>query len=277
VTGLALGTAALGDSPDPDEAVATMLAAAAAGVRHFDTSPWYGRGEAEQRLGKALTQLPAGSVSVSTKVGYVIPAQGRVQDFSADAVLRSLDASLHRLGISTVDTVLVHDPDDHERQALDETLPTLHRLKSEGVIRAIGVGMNQTPMLTRFVRDTDIDAVLVAGRYTLLDHKAADELLPLCARRGVLVWVGGVFNSGLLADPHVGASYDYQPVDDETLARALALERIWAERGVPLAAAALRFPARHPAVTEVLIGPRDRAELATGLRHWAMDIPEGTP
>lgn len=275
VTELALGTAALGDLPDPAEAVATITAAVEAGVRHVDTSPWYGRGAAEQRIGQALAQLPAGAVTVSTKVGYVVPSDRRAQDFGADAVRRSFEASLRRLGVPRVDTVLIHDPDEHERQALEGAYPMLHRLRAEGVIRAIGVGMNQTAMLTRFVRDTDIDVVLVAGRYSLLDDAAAAELLPLCRERGVDVLVGGVFNSGILADPHPGAHYDYRPADPATLARAVAMQRVCAARGVPLAAAALRFPARNPAVTRVLMGPASRAELCTNLRNWELDIPDG--
>jgi D-threo-aldose 1-dehydrogenase len=141
------------------------------------------------------------------------------------------------------------------------------------VVRAIGVGMNQTAMLTRFVHETDIDTVLVAGRYSLLDNEAADELLPLCQQRGVDVVVGGVFNSGILADPRPGALDNYRPADPVRLARALAMARICTAYDVPLAAAALQFPARHPAVTRVLMGPGSRAELAANLQHWQLDIP----
>jgi D-threo-aldose 1-dehydrogenase len=196
-----------------------------------------------------------------------------VQDFSAAATLRSFEASLRRLGVLALDTVLIHDPDDHERQALDGAYQVLHQLRDEGVVRAIGVGMNQTAMLTRFVRETDIDVVLVAGRYSLLDRQAADELLPLCQQRSVAVVVGGVFNSGILANPHSGALFDYRPADPPTLARALAMERICAPYGVPLAAAALQFPGRHPAVGSVLMGPRNGTELAANLRNWNLDIP----
>lgn len=277
MTTLSLGTAALGDLPGEvgrEEAVATVLAAVAAGVRFVDTSPWYGRGVAEERIGQALAELPAGSVTVSTKVGYVVPqGHGPLQDFSADATLRSLEASLRRLGVTAVDTVLIHDPDQHEREALDGAYLALERLRAEGVVRAIGVGMNQTAMLTRFVRDTDIDVVLVAGRHTLLDRTAAAELLPLCQRRGVDVVVGGVFNSGILADPSPGARYDYDVAAPAKLVAAQAMERLCAAHGIPLAAAALRFPAGHPAVTRVLMGPANRDELAANLAHWHLDIP----
>jgi D-threo-aldose 1-dehydrogenase len=283
---LALGTAALGDLSGVDgtaEAEATVRAAVAAGVRWFDTSPWYGLGAAEQRLGRALAADADDAVSVSTKVGYLVAADGGVdlavgrgaQDFGAEATLRSVEASVRRLGGHRIDTVLIHDPDDHERAALDGAYPALHQLRADGVIRAIGVGMNRTAMLTRFVRDTDIDVVLVAGRYSLLDGEAAEELLPLCRQRGVRVMVGGVFNSGILADPRPGALDDYRPAEPARLARARSMARICAAYGVPLAAAALQFPGRHPAVTQVLMGPRSRTELAANLVHWQRAIPAG--
>ncbi|MCO8277762.1 aldo/keto reductase [Actinoplanes sp. TRM 88003] len=269
-----LGTAALGDRPDEDEAVATVLAAARDGVCGLDTSPWYGRGAAERRVGRALAGLPH-DVTVSTKVGYVVDPPGdRRQDFSGDAVLRSLEASLNRLGVTAIDTVLIHDPENHMREALEGAYPVLHRLRSEGVVRAIGVGMNEVAGPLRFVRETDLDVVLIAGRYTLLDRSAGDELLPLCRERGVEVWAGGVFNTGVLAVPEPGAHYDYAPASPQILARAKALRYRCAEYGIPLAAAALQFPARHPAVRAVLLGPADRAQLTENLHHWRLPIPD---
>jgi D-threo-aldose 1-dehydrogenase len=277
---LALGTAALaglfGDVGD-EEAVATIRAAVAAGVRYLDTSPWYGLGLAEARLGSALSDLDRATVTVSTKAGYVV-GSGRdraagVQDFSPAATERSVELSLRRLGLDAVDIVYLHDPDTQERQALDGAYPVLHRLREEGVVKAIGVGMNSTATLTRFVRDCDLDVVLAAGRYTLLDRRAGEELLPLCLERGVGVVIGGVFNSGILADPRPGARFDYQPAPASTLERARSLQRICAYYQVPLAAAALQFPLRHPAVTSVLMGPRNRAELAHNLSSWTLDIP----
>ncbi|WP_127502831.1 aldo/keto reductase [Actinoplanes solisilvae] len=273
---LVLGTAALGDRPDAGEGVATVLAAAEAGITRVDTSPWYGRGAAERRLGQALGQLPPGTLTISTKVGYVVSDDDwsrREQDFSADATLRSLESSLSRLGVAEVDTVLIHDPEDHMREALVGAYPALHRLRAEGVVRAIGVGMNQTAGPARFVRETDLDVVLVAGRYTLLDRSAGDELLPLCLERGVEVLAGGVFNTGVLANPEPGATYDYAPAPAEIVARAQALQFLCTAYGVPLAAAALRFPARHPAVAAVLLGPAGRAQLAENLRDWDYPIP----
>jgi len=172
-----------------------------------------------------------------------------------------------------VDIVLIHDPDSRAEQAFREAYPALEKLRAAGVVRAIGAGMNQAEMLTRFVTDTDVDLVLVAGRYTLLDQSAAAELLPAAQRRGVSVIAGGVFNSGVLAAPGEGATYDYQAAPAELLERARRLQEACARFGVPLRAAAARFPLTHPAVASVLIGARNAAEITDALRLRAVDIP----
>jgi len=206
--------------------------------------------------------------------GFAVPARHvRRFDFSADGVTRSLEASLARLGLDRVDIALIHDPDDHAEQAFREAYPALEKLRAAGVVRAIGAGMNQAEMLTRFVTDTDVDLVLVAGRYTLLDRSAAAELLPAALRRGVSVIAGGVFNSGVLAAPDEGATYDYQAAPAELIERARRLQDACARFGVPLRAAAARFPLTHPAVASVLIGARDAAEITDGLRLRALEIP----
>ncbi|MFE9451926.1 aldo/keto reductase [Streptomyces sp. NPDC006739] len=282
VTDLAFGAAALGNLFTPvgdDEAAAAVDAAWNVGIRYFDTAPHYGLGLSERRLGAALARRPRGEYTVSTKVGRLLEplaeatgddlAQGfavpathrRVWDFSADGVLRSVEASLERLGLDAVDIVYLHDPDDHLDQALREAYPALERLRSEGVVGAIGAGMNQAEALTRFVRDTDVDAVLLAGRYTLLDQKALTDLLPAAAERGVSVVIGGVFNSGLLADPRPGATFDYAEAPADLLERALELKAATERHGVPLRAAALRFPFGHPAVASVLVGARSAAHI----------------
>ncbi|WP_248963851.1 aldo/keto reductase [Sphaerisporangium perillae] len=284
-----LGTAPLGGlfAPVSEEQAQEALAAAwEAGIRYFDTAPHYGAGLAEERLGRFLRGLPqnAGEVVVSTKVGRVlVPGQGeddgfpgrsghvRVRDYSRDGVLRSLEDSLARTGSNRFDLVFIHDPDDHWEQAASEAYPALAELRDQNVIGAIGAGMNQAEMLTRFVRETDVDAVLVAGRYTLLDRSAAVELLPACERRGVAVIAGGVFNSGVLAG---GTTYDYDAAPPEVLARARELGQVCSRYGVPLPAAALRFPHRHPAVTTVLIGARSAAEVREDLDLAAADVPE---
>ena len=291
VSVLGLGTAPLGGlyaAVDEHDAIATVQRAMELGLRLFDTAPLYGPGLAEARLGLGLRGVADSEVVVSTKVGRLLradalPEPGQVFqgvppvhpvfDFTADGVARSLEESLVRLGRDRVDIVHVHDPDDHGDQALRDTLPALVRWRDEGVVGAIGVGMNQTAMLTRFARETDIDCLLLAGRYTLLDQSGSDELLPLCEARGIAVIIGGVFNSGLLADPQPGARYDYAPADHDVLARARRLAEVCAAHEVPLKAAALQFPLGHPAVACVLTGTRSAAELDENVRLLAHDTP----
>jgi aryl-alcohol dehydrogenase-like predicted oxidoreductase len=219
---------------------------------------------------------------LSTKVGRLLvagepsplfrgaPPTAAVFDFSAEGVRRSLTESLERLGLDRVDLALIHDPDDHLEQALAEAYPALAALRAEGVVRRIGVGMNQWQALARFVRETEVDCVLVAGRYTLLDRSAGDELLPLCATRGCTVFAAGVFNSGLLAG---GTTFDYAPASNELVARARELAATCARWGVPLKAAALQFPLRHPAVESVLVGCRTAAEVDEDLALLRVPIP----
>jgi D-threo-aldose 1-dehydrogenase len=293
VTELSFGGAAIGNlfTPVDDEAArAAVDAAWAGGIRTFDTAPHYGLGLSERRLGKALAHKPRSEYVISTKVGrllepiaapqgtdregFAVPAHSRrIFDFSADGVRRSIEASLARLGLDRVDIALIHDPDDHGEQALREAYPALEKLRAERCLRAIGVGMNQAPMLTRFVTDTDIDVVLVAGRYTLLDQSAALALLPAALDRGVSVIAGGVFNSGLLAAPAAGATYDYRAAPDRLIAEARELAAVCDRFGVPLRAAAARFPLRHPAVASVLIGARSAAEITDAIRLRGTDIP----
>jgi D-threo-aldose 1-dehydrogenase len=237
-----------------------------------------------------LAGLPRESFVLSTKVGRLArpldpgesadphgfvdaPDGKRVWDFSRDGVRRSLEESLARLDLDRVDAVYLHDPDDHEREACEWAFPALAELRDAGVVRAIGAGMNQAEMLTRFVRRFDLDVVLVAGRYSLLDQRALAELLPACAERGVAVVVGGVFNSGLLADPRPGAPFDYAPAPPELVDRALRLQQVCARHGAPLRAAALAFPFGHPAVTSVLVGVRSVAELEEDVALYARGVP----
>jgi D-threo-aldose 1-dehydrogenase len=308
VTELSFGGAAIGNlytEVSEQDARAAVDAAWAGGIRTFDTAPHYGLGLSERRLGDALRHRPRDEYVISTKVGRLLdprppappgpPAAGprppgdpagtdtegfavparyvRRFDFSADGVTRSLEASLARLGLDRVDIALIHDPDDHADQAIREAYPALEKLRAAGVVGAIGVGMNQAELLTRFVTDTDVDLVLVAGRYTLLDRSAAAELLPAALRRGVSVIAGGVFNSGVLAAPVAGATYNYQAAPAALLERAGRLQETCARFGVPLRAAAARFPLTHPAVASVLIGARNAAEVTDALRLRALDIP----
>ena len=293
VSRLGLGTAPLGnlftEVPESD-ADATVDTALAAGITFLDTAPHYGLGVAERRLGRRLAQLPRERFVLSTKVGRLIrpleagetadpegfmatPAAKRVWDFSRDGVRRSLDESLDRLGLDRVDVALVHDPDAHVQEASEQALPALAELRDQGVVRAIGAGINQAEMLTRFVRELDLDLVLMAGRYSLLDQRALAELLPACAERGVAVVIGGVFNSGLLADPGPGATFDYAPAPPELVERAGRLQAVCARHGVPLRAAALAFPFGHPAVANVLVGARTAAEVQDAVAMLGRPVP----
>ncbi|MFE0375594.1 aldo/keto reductase [Streptomyces inhibens] len=301
VTALGFGAAAIAGlfTPvDEDEAAAAVESAWGAGIRYFDTAPHYGLGLSEHRLGAVLRTKPRDTYTVSTKVGrLLVPSEGggregdfgddlahgfavpathcRRWDFSADGVRRSLEESLTRLGLDRVDLVLLHDPDDHEEQAFREAYPALEELRSQGVVGAIGAGMNQSRMLTRFLEDTDVDAVLCAGRYTLLEQTALGELLPAAAARGKSVIVGGVFNSGLLADPKPGATYDYTTAPASLVSRALRMRTVAEGHGVPLRAAALRFPFGHPAVASVLVGARSAAQVHDAAVQMDRAIPDG--
>ncbi|MCX4736287.1 aldo/keto reductase [Streptomyces sp. NBC_01363] len=298
VTELSFGAAAIGNlftAVEPARAAAAVDAAWGEGVRYFDTAPHYGLGLSERRLGEALRGRPRHSYTLSTKVGrvldplpagsgagpdglsegFAVPATHRRRwDFSADGVRRSIEDSLERLGLDRIDIAYLHDPDDHAETAFHEAYPELEKLRAQGVVGAIGAGMNQTAMLTRFLRDTDVDVVLCAGRYTLLDQSALTELLPEAAARGRSVVVGGVFNSGLLADPRPGATYDYTAAPLSLLDRALRIKAVTEGHGVPLRAAALHYPLAHPAVAGVLVGTRSPDEVRDAAALLRREIPD---
>ncbi|QKW17798.1 aldo/keto reductase [Kitasatospora sp. NA04385] len=294
VTELAFGAAGIGNLFTPvtdSRAEQAVTAAWESGVRYFDTAPHYGLGLSERRLGAALRAFPRDEYTLSTKVGrllepapftggddlangFAVPAtHRRVWDFSAAGVRSSIEASLDRLGLDRIDIAYLHDPDDHAEQALTEGYPALERLRAEGVLGAIGVGMNQADLLARFIRETDVDVVLLAGRYTLLDQRGLTGLLPLAEQRGVGVVIGGVFNSGLLADPRPGATFDYAEAPAELLARATELKAVCEKHGVPLRAAALRFPFGHPAVASVLVGTRSADEVRDAAAMLHRTVP----
>jgi len=294
VTRLALGGGPLGglfEVVGDERAKATVDAAWELGVRAFDTAPHYGAGLSERRLGRFLAGRPRGEYVLSTKVGRLLVATAgdvagaeefpgetahlaRVRDYSRDGVLASLEASLDRLGTDHVDIALIHDPDDHGPQALDEAYPALAELRAAGMIGAVGVGMNQAEMLEWFVARADLDCVLVAGRYTLLDTRAAATLLPECRRRGVAVLAGGVFNSGILADPGPRARYDYRTAPPGILDRARRVTAVCARPGVPIGAAALHFTLRHPAVTAAVVGARSPGEIQADVGYLATQVPD---
>jgi len=287
VTRLGFGGASIGGlyrEVAEADAEATVRRAWELGIRAFDVAPLYGYGASERRIGAVLRGLPRDAFVLSTKVGRLVRdavavppdadvdrqalhgtpdafyagTAGRriVFDYSAEGVRRSLGESLERLGLDRIDLALVHDPDAHWAAAIGGAIPELLRLREAGVIRAVGVGMNQAPMLARFVREADIDAVLVAGRYTLLDQVAMRELLPACERREVAVLVAGVMNSGVLAAPDAAARFDYLPAPPEIVARARAIGAACERHGVPVRAAAVQLPLAHPAVTGLIAGVR---------------------
>jgi D-threo-aldose 1-dehydrogenase len=290
---LVFGGAAIGGlyAPISDEAAAATLQSAwDAGIRAFDTAPHYGVGLSEQRIGGFLAGCPRAEFVVSTKVGrrlvpaagpvdgveqfYGTPALSRVRDYSADGTLRSLEDSLRRLRLDRTDIALIHDPDDHMAEALDGAYPALARLRADGTVGAIGVGVNSASVAEWFVTRCDLDCVLVAGRYTLLDDSAAASLFPRCLARGVQVLAAGVFNSGILADPADGARYDYAPAAPGVLARARRIAEACARYDVPVAAAALRYVLRHPAVTAAVVGARTPEEIRADAGYLGFPIPD---
>lgn len=298
--GLTVGPHALGAAPignlgrvvTEDEWAGAVPAAWDNGVRYFDVAPHYGLGLAERRLAAGLAGRPRDGFIVSTKVGRLLrpaahPAERdnegfavpgdhvRVRDYSRDGVLRSLESSLARLSLDRVDLLFVHDPDDHYREALDGAFPALEELRTQGVITSYGAGMNQSAMLAEFVRHTDLDVVMLAGRYTLLDQEALDDLLTVCQERQVSVVAAGVFNSGLLARdrPQDGATYDYLPAPAHLVARANRIADVCESHGVPLPAAAAQFPLHHPAVATVCLGARSAAQVKRNAALFETDIP----
>lgn len=291
VTRLGLGLAPIGGLYSPvgeAQARATVEHAWRLGIRYFDVAPLYGNGLAERRAGPVLAGKPRSEFVLSTKVGRLLRSGGSdaqdiwaeptavtpVFDFSADGVRASYAESLRRLKLGRADILHLHDPDDYLAQAAAEALPELVRMRDEGLIRAVSAGMNDAKPLADLVRTGELDCVLLAGRYTLLDQSGLAELLPLCADRGVSVIAAGVFNSGLLADPRPGASFDYAPAPPEVLERALTLRSVCEAHGVPLRAAAVQFPLTHPAVACVLVGARSAAEVEDAVRMAAVPVPE---
>ncbi|MFF1610259.1 aldo/keto reductase [Amycolatopsis sp. NPDC058278] len=273
LSGVGFGAAPIGDLYEPigdDRARATVDAAWDGGIRYYDTAPHYGLGLSERRVGAALAGRSGRTLS--TKVGRLLAlddagALRQVRDYSRDGVSRSLEASLRRLGVDRIDIVYVHDPDDHWEQASAEAVPALCALRDQGVIGAVGVGMNQSAMLARFVAETDVDLVMCAGRFTLLEQPALADLLPTAAGRQVGVIAAGVFNSGVLAraEPPRDARYDYVQAPAEVLAKARALADVCREHGTTLPAAAARFPRTHPAVLGVVLGMSSPEEVRQNL------------
>ncbi|MFK0241174.1 aldo/keto reductase [Microbacterium sp. NPDC090281] len=294
---LGFGAAQLGNlfrETTDAEAHAAVDAAWDSGIRYFDTAPHYGLGLSERRLGAALSNRPRDEFVLSTKVGrllvpsgfsdgtmddggFVVPATTRREwDLSRDGIRRSVDESLERLGLDRIDIAYLHDPDDRGPQAHAEAIPALIELRDEGIVGAVGAGMNQSAMPTEFVRRHDIDVIMLAGRYTLLEQGALDDLLPLAVERGVGIVAAAVYNSGLLSRPRPAADalYDYGPAPAAVIARANAIADVCEEFGVALPEAAVAYPLRHPAVVSIVVGMRTIDQVVGTAERYAAHIPE---
>ncbi|MDR6755906.1 D-threo-aldose 1-dehydrogenase [Mycoplana sp. BE70] len=304
VTEYSFGTAALGGlyrACPRDVAMETLRAAWDEGIRYFDTAPWYGFGLAERELGDFLRDKPKQEWVLSTKVGRImfpvaddkIPNYGYIDplpfdvryDYSYDGIMRSLELSYARLGLNRIDILYVHDIGVythgaesnayHFKALMDSGLKALEELKTSGTIKAYGLGVNEVPICLDVMKHASIDCILLAGRYTLLDRTAVDDLLPLCLERNTSVVAGGVFNSGILATGAAeGAHFDYMPASNDVLSRVRALEELAGANGVPLAAAAMQFPRRHPAVASVLIGTAKPSSLRRNAELLRTPVPD---
>ena len=292
LTRLSLGTAPLAglfksvDISESDQLISTALDN---GMNYFDTAPLYGHGLAEERLGRILSNVTKPFV-LQTKVGRVLnwvekadpvpwfpdadPHIQPVFDYSADGIKRSLDESLKRLGVDQIDIALMHDAENHISEAINIAYPVLADLKRQGIIKAIGIGINLCDVAIEIMKNVDLDIVLLAGRYTLLDQSAQNKLLPYALERRVDITIGGVFNSGVLADPKPGATFEYLPASDEIIKKAQEIGAFLKNLGIPLTAAALQFPLRHPAVTSVLTGSRNSKELLANAADFDLELPE---
>ncbi|MFB7215749.1 aldo/keto reductase [Streptomyces sp. NPDC056255] len=280
---IGIGTAPLGglfEEVTEQDAAATLKAAAEAGITYFDTAPRYGHGLAEQRLGRLLAPSGVCDPVISTKTGWLLRPRpdgspGEViTDWTERGIRESLEASLTRLGRSSVDILYLHDPDDYPDEIRRTAYPAVRRLRDEGLIRAIGFGMNHSGPLASYVAEFEVDVVLIAGRFSLLDHEALTTLLPLCASTGTAVVVGGVFNTGLLADPSPGAMFNYRPVPAQALERARRCRTLCEAYEVPLPAAAIQFPLLHAGVGSVVLGCRSAAEVTANAAAARFPVPD---
>ncbi len=298
ISKLALGTAPLGGlftAVSDEQGQATILAALDSGINFIDTAPLYGHGNAERMIGSALSKTNKEYV-ISTKVGRVLkkfateeiagkvdglaafigvdPTIFPVFDFSRNGILQSIQESLERLNISSIDIALIHDADDRIDEAIKNSYPVLDEIRSQGVIKGIGVGMNICSYATKAVKEMDLDVILIAGRYSLLDQLAQEELFKECLKKHTGVMVGGVYNSGVLANPTPESTYNYVPVTPEILNKVKQIQALLLDFDISLTAAAIQFPLRHPAVTCVLTGSRSVTELNANIRDFDTNIPD---
>lgn len=297
LTEIGLGAAQLGNlyRETTDAEVEEGVAAAwDAGVRYFDTAPHYGLGLSERRLGEQLRTHPRKEYVISSKVGkllvpnpggedrmddqgFAVPAITKRQwDFSRDGIMRSVEASLARTGLDYLDVLYLHDPDDHFEQASTEGIGALIELRDQGVVKAVGAGMNAAAPLAELIRRADVDLVMCAGRFTLIDDEALADLLPTALERKVGIVVAGVYNSGLLGRnrPSPDATFDYEPVPPAILERANRVADACEAHGVTLPEAAIAYVLRHPAVVSVVVGARGGDQVRSNIERYRAAMPE---
>ena len=301
-TALGFGAAPIGNfnGAFTDAAADDMISQAwDQGVRYFDTAPGYGNGLSEHRVGHALRAHDRSEMVLSTKVGRVlsptfdastsngeyvdIPPFVADYDYSYDGVMRAVEQSMQRMLTDRFDALFIHDCDRYTHgssapelfhQAIVSAFPALESLREQGVVKAIGFGINETDLMIEAVKTTDADVCLLAGRYTLLEQEPLDELLPLCAERGVGIVLGGVYNSGVLATgPVPGARFNYAPAGDDVLTRAGRLQEVCRRHDVPLAAVALQFAYAHPVVVSACIGARNESQQARNAELFELELP----
>ena len=289
ITRLGLGTAALPglyDVVEKNDALGAIRRTLASGLNFIDTAPMYGHGMSEELLGEALQGIPRDSYVLSTKVGRLLTPEDPSKmadsqwknissyrwdfDFNYDAVMRSFEESLKRMKIDRIDVLLIHDPDDHWETAIRGAYPAVRKLREQGVVKAIGAGMNQWEMLKRFAEEGDFDCFLLAGRYTLIDHTSLAEFIPLCERKQISIIIGGPYNSGILAG---GTTFNYAPASAELLERVQKIRAICDRYGVDIKAAALQFPLAHSVVAATIPGARNSSELDENLKLITSVIP----
>ena len=287
------------ESCDDGTAIATVERALALGINLVDTSPLYGHGLAEHRCGTAIRRVPRDQIVISTKVGrWMDPFNGPgsssrylcglphrpVVDYSYDGTMRSVEQSLLRLGTDRIDLLLIHDVDvwthgadaieDRFREAMSGAYVALDKLRGEGVVKGIGIGVNEAEMCVRFAKAGTFDTMLLAGRYSLLEQPALAYFLPLAQQQGIGVLLGGVFNSGILATGAVaGAKYNYRDAPPEVMEKVAKIERVCAAHGVALPTAALHFALGHPAVVSAVLGAQTPEEVERNFAALSSAVP----
>ncbi len=291
VSRLSLGTAPLGGlfkNVAESESDSVIHEALNSGINYIDTAPLYGYGVGEKRVGRGIKGFSPAPV-LSTKVGRLLrPGKNSEYDKFPDSdpnveiyfdhspagIRKSLEESLTRLGKESIEIAYIHDADNWVREAIDVVYPELHKMREEGLVKAIGIGMNWCPTSVAIMKETDLNIALIAGRFTLLDQSAQAELYPLALAKKVSIIAAGVFNSGVLANPVAGAYYDYEIAPQEIIDKARAIANFLEKFNVTLASAALQFPLRHPAVASVLTGAGSMAELRANIASFDATLPD---